>query len=146
LKNFFLYYASDLAFNKSRTKAIYRIGPHNIDVLSVLICGLLGDWWGDKIKTKNVGSIRFSIEQASSNSAYINHLTSLFHDWGYTSYIIPKLIKKSESINDKLIDKFNDRYNYRLTLFTFSSLSWIYDSFYVKIDNVTIKKVPFWIE
>jgi hypothetical protein len=112
----------------------------------VLICGLLGDWLGDKIKTKNGWSIRFNIEQGTSNSAYIHHLTYLFHDWGYTSYIVPKLIKKSESINDKRIDKLNDRYNYRLTLFTFSSLSWIYDSFYVKIDNVTIKKVLLWIE
>ncbi len=32
-----------LPFNKSRTKAIHRIGPHNIDALSRIICGLLGD-------------------------------------------------------------------------------------------------------
>ena len=33
-----------LPFNRSRTKAILRVGPHNLDVLSVLVCGLLGDW------------------------------------------------------------------------------------------------------
>ena len=38
------------AFSKSRTKAQSRIGLHNMDVLSVLICGMLGDWWGDNIK------------------------------------------------------------------------------------------------
>jgi hypothetical protein len=32
-----------LPFNKSRTRAIHRIGPHNIDALSIIICGLLGD-------------------------------------------------------------------------------------------------------
>jgi hypothetical protein len=32
-----------LPFNKSRTKALHRIGPHNIDVLSIIFCGLLGD-------------------------------------------------------------------------------------------------------
>jgi hypothetical protein len=32
-----------LPFNKTRTKAIKRIGPHNINVLSIIICGLLGD-------------------------------------------------------------------------------------------------------
>ncbi|KAF2135175.1 uncharacterized protein K452DRAFT_293425 [Aplosporella prunicola CBS 121167] len=32
-----------LPFNKSRTIAIRRIGPHNIDVLSIIICGMLGD-------------------------------------------------------------------------------------------------------
>jgi hypothetical protein len=32
-----------IPFNKSRTKALYRIGPHNIDILSIIICGMLGD-------------------------------------------------------------------------------------------------------
>ena len=40
----------DLLFNKPRIKAIYRIGPHDKEVLSILICGMLGDWWSDKIK------------------------------------------------------------------------------------------------
>jgi hypothetical protein len=31
------------SFSKSRTKALYRIGPHNKDVLSIIICGMLGD-------------------------------------------------------------------------------------------------------
>ena len=31
------------SFSKARTKALYRIGPHNIDVLSIIICGMLGD-------------------------------------------------------------------------------------------------------
>jgi hypothetical protein len=30
-------------FSKARTKALYRIGPHNEDVLSIIICGMLGD-------------------------------------------------------------------------------------------------------
>jgi len=50
------------AFSKSRTKAQYRIGPLNMDVLSVLICGMLGDLWGDKINNSNVYSVRFNIE------------------------------------------------------------------------------------
>jgi hypothetical protein len=32
-----------LPFNKTRTKAVLRIGPHNIDILSIIICGMLGD-------------------------------------------------------------------------------------------------------
>ena len=42
---------SILPFNKSRTRAFLRIGPHNIDVLSIIICGLLGDLWGNKRHT-----------------------------------------------------------------------------------------------
>jgi len=34
---------SNLPFSNSRTKAIYRIGPHNIEILSVLICERVGD-------------------------------------------------------------------------------------------------------
>ena len=36
--------SSILPFNKGRTRAIHRIGPHNQDVLSIIICGMLGDW------------------------------------------------------------------------------------------------------
>jgi hypothetical protein len=35
--------ANILPFNKSRTRAIKRIGPHNINEISIIICGLLGD-------------------------------------------------------------------------------------------------------
>jgi hypothetical protein len=34
---------SSSSFSKSRTKALYRIGPHNKYVLSIIICGMLGD-------------------------------------------------------------------------------------------------------
>ena len=137
---------SNLPFNKARTRALHRIGPHNIDILSVLICGMLGDWWGNDLKSQNSRSVRFNVEQGIKNSAYIHHLTDLFHNWGYTSFVIPKLIKKSESKDDIRLDKSVVRFNYRLTLFTFSSLTWIYDSFYVKRNENVIKKVPKWIE
>jgi hypothetical protein len=35
--------ANFLPFIRNRTRAIKRIGPHNIDFLSIIICGLLGD-------------------------------------------------------------------------------------------------------
>ena len=141
-----LYVIPNLFFIKSRTKAICRIGPHNIDILSVLICGLLGDWWGNKLNTLSGSSVRFMIEQSVSNSAYIHHLTNLFFNWGYSSYLVPKLIKKNEGENDKGLNKSIIRFNYRLTLFTFSSLMWIYESFYIKVNGKVIKKVPSWIE
>jgi len=97
IKNLNLYLIGDLPFSKAITKAIYRIGPHNIDILSVLVCGMLGDWWGDKLNNRFGFSVRFSVEQAVSHSAYINHLTQLFNNWGYSSYIVPKLIKKYDN-------------------------------------------------
>ncbi len=146
IKYKYSYFLNNFSFNKSRIKAIYRIGPHNIDVLSVLICSMLGDAWGDKLNNQSRYSVRFNIEQGINNSAYIHHLTNLFNNWGYCSYIVPKLVKKSEGINDKRLDKSIIRFNYRLTLFTFSSLIWIYDSFYTKVNGKLTKKVPVWIE
>ena len=140
IRYFLLYF--DLSFNKARTKAIYRRGPHNIDVLSVLICGMLGDCWGHKLNNQSGYSVRFSIEQGINNSAYIHHLTNLFNIWGYSSYIVLKLVKKSESFDNKS----KNRFNYRLTLYTFSSLVWIYDSFYHDINGVMVKRIPYWIE
>src|ERR1700751_5746580 len=78
IKNIF--FISNLSFNKSRIRAVYRIGPHNIDVLSVLICGMLGDWWGDKLNNQNSSSVRFHVEQSINNVAYIHHLTNMFNN------------------------------------------------------------------
>jgi hypothetical protein len=65
---------------------------------------------------------------------------------GYCSSLIPKLVKKSEKVNDRRKDKNITRFNYRLTLFTFTSFHWIFKSFYYKKNGVTIKRIPEWIE
>lgn len=126
-------------FTKSRTKALHRIGPHDKEVLSIIICGMLGDWWADEIKGQISPSVRFNIEQGISNTAYIHSLTLYFHKLGYCSNITPILVKK----NDK--EKIEERFNYKLTLFSFTSLFWIYDSFYNKVDGRKTKVIPNWI-
>lgn len=134
-----------LPFNRARTRALLRVGPHNQEVLTVLICGLLGDWWADEIKNQISPSVRFNIEQGITNSAYIHSLNIFFFKLGYCSNITPKLVKKSEGPTDKRLDTSVTRFNYRLTLFTFTSFHWIYTGFYHKVDGVTVKKVPEWI-
>jgi len=134
-----------LPFNKSRTRAIHRIGPHNIDALSLIICGMLGDWWGNKIKGQQMDSVRFSIEQGVKNSAYIHDLTIILHELGYCSNVTPKLVVKSEASVDKRSDPTSTRYNYRLTTYSFTNLLWIYNSFYHEVDGVMTKKIPEWI-
>jgi len=135
-----------LPFNQNRTKAIHRIGPHNIDILSIIICGMLGDWWGNKLKGKQMDSVRFCIEQGVKNSAYIHHLNIVLYNLGYCSTVTPKLIVKSEAKMDKRLDPTLVRYNYRLTTFSFTSLLWIYNSFYHEVNGVMTKKIPDWIE
>ena len=132
-------YGSILPFNKSRTKALVRIGPHNKNILDIIICGMLGDFWADKIPGKQLNSIRFNIEQGINNSAYIHHLALSVYELGYSARPIPKLVEKSGSTIIK-------RFNYRLTFLTFTSFLWIYDSFYKSVDGVRFKCVPLWID
>lgn len=106
---------------------------------------MLADWWGNKIKGQQMDSVRFSIEQGIINSAYIHHLNILLHELGYCSYITPKLVVKSESIVDKRLDPTSTCYNYRLTTYSFTSLLWVYDSFYHKVNGKMKKKIPEWI-
>lgn len=63
-------------------------------------------------------------------------------EYGYCSSFVPKLVKKSEGMDDKRIDKSVKIFNYRLTLFTFTNLHWIYEGFYRKVNGVTVKRVP----
>jgi LAGLIDADG DNA endonuclease family/Cytochrome b/b6/petB len=146
-----------LPINKSRTKAINRIGPHNKEILDIIISGMLGDFWADKIPGNHLNSVRFNIEQSISNTAYIHYLSLFFYKLGYCSRPVPTLIVKSPAaldayhINkggllttegDSRVEK---RFNYKLTLFTFSSFTWIFDSFYITVKGKTIKTVPVYI-
>lgn len=131
-------------FSKSRTKALHRIGPHNKDVLCIIVCGMLGDWWGDKIKGQISPSVRFNIEQGINNAAYIHNLTLYFNKMGYCSNVTPTLVKKYHKYN--IGERSEEIFNYRLSLHTFSSLMWIFDSFYIQENNVIKKVVPSWIE
>lgn len=177
-----------LPINKPRTKAILRIGPHNKEVLDVIICGMLGDFWADQSPGKLLKSTRFQIEQSISNAAYIHYLNLYFYNLGYCARPIPTLIKKADFNNSAFLSKHSEefsvianaesksrnesycllfnkekemekaeslnknkyaenRFNYRLTLFSFTSFNWIYDSFYThsspsSTKSKVIKKVP----
>jgi|SRR5882672_12361525 len=133
-----------LPINKSRTKALNRIGPHNKKALDIIISGMLGEFRADKIPGKSLNSIRFNIEQSISNTAYIHYLTLLFYKLGYCSRPVPSLIIKSLALSSTDI-KIENRFNYKVSLFTFTSFNWIYDSFYKTANCKTIKIVPNYI-
>ena len=48
-----------------------RIGPHNIDSLSILFGSLLGDTHGQLRKIQENESVRFLFEQSSKNVEYL---------------------------------------------------------------------------
>lgn len=134
-----------LPFSKPRTKALIRIGPHDKQVLDIIICGMLGDFWADKIPGKQLNSIRFNLEQSISNSAYIHHINYLFYNLGYCAQPTPILIKKYDKPTNPEWESRNNRFNYKLSLFTFTSFVWIYDSYYIDMKGENRKCVPYFI-
>ena len=69
-------------------------------------------------------------------------LPYISHKLGYCSNITPHLVKKSDKDSARELE---DRFNYRLTLYTFTSLLWIYHSFYKHVNGKRIKVIPSWI-
>ena len=56
-----------------------RIGPHNIDILSILFGSMLGDSYGER---RNV-STSFVLQQEDSNVSYIMWFHKLLASLGY---------------------------------------------------------------
>jgi len=135
-----LSFMSIASFSSPKTPAIKRIGPHNKEVLSQIICGLLGDWWGNRIPSKGAFSYRFEIDQEGRISPYLNYLANWFYERGYCASSITKRYTR--------IDKGKTRHIRRLSLFTFYSFNWIYKGFYYidPITNIRVKRVPVWIK
>ena len=125
-----------LPFSSLRVKSIKRIGPHNYDILSLVIGSLLGD--GSMEKCSN-GS-RFVYYQAKINGEYLLWLHNVISSLGYAKKELPKLYSRKGSV---LADIDEIRYYYRFRTFTFSSFDWIYDSFY---PNRSRKVIPNFID
>ena len=123
-------------YTTGRIPSTKRIGPHNYDVLCLLIGSLLGDGHMEK---DAIGS-RFCFYQKGEHIEYILWLHQFLFKRGYCKEDIPK-------IHSRIIDgKVN--YYCRFRTYTFSSFNWIYDSFYpiVKSELKGKKVIPVWIE
>lgn len=107
----------------TRCRAINRIGPHNIDIISVIFGLLLGDSYANN---KSGEGVRISIKQSSIHKDYLFSLYEFFFNRGYCSNLEPR--KYTRTINN-----FNKiYYGFEFNTFTFRSLGWIYNSFYKK--------------
>lgn len=109
-----------LPFSSEKVPSTKRIGPHNYEVLCILIGSLLGD--GHMEKDGN-GS-RFCFYQKGEHIDYVLWLHSILFKHGYCKENIPQI--QSRMINGKL------SYSCRFRTFTYSSFNWIYEGFYSK--------------
>ena len=102
-----------------------RIGPHNIDIISVLVGNQQGDGYGEL----RSGSPRFSIHMGSPNMEYLYWLHRFYSERGYCSAIVPTF--KIQIGKGSILYR-----SARFHTYTFSSLLWLYELFY--IDKVKI--------
>jgi ubiquinol-cytochrome c reductase cytochrome b subunit len=113
----------------NRLKGIYRIGPHNKEIISVIFGSLLGNGHGEK-RLLGLGT-RFSFYQEASHVNYLMFLHKLFSELGYCNFKLPV-------ITTRLGSKGKIRKVARFSTWTYTSFNWIYELWY---DN-KIKYVP----
>lgn len=108
--------------NLSRIRADRRIGPHNKIVLDIIFGSLLGDGHAEHRIIGN--GTRVTFYQEGVHVSYLLWLHSLFSKLGYCSSNVPKIQTRlgSKGIVRKII---------RFRTWTFSSLNWIHDLWYI---------------
>jgi ubiquinol-cytochrome c reductase cytochrome b subunit len=114
---------------KIRLKGEYRIGPHNENIISIIIGSLLGDAHAEK-RLKGVGT-RISFHQESTHIEYILWLHKIFADLNYCNPKIP-VVNKRLGYEGKI------RKTVRFSTWTYTSFNWIHDMFYIN----NVKCVP----
>jgi hypothetical protein len=102
-------------------RAKNRIGPHNIDILSVIFGSLLGNAYANK---RSIDGIRICYRQSIIHEKYLNWLYLFFLEKGYVSNLKPRKYKR--------IIKEKTYFGYEFNTFTFKSFNWIHNSFYLK--------------
>lgn len=112
---------------KPHTRALRRIGPHNYDVLSLIMGSMLGDSHAER----HGNGTRIRLQQESTNVEYLRWFHKFLASRGYCSTTKPKLHIRTEK-GGKV------RHYYQIRTWTFSSFNWIYETFYPK----GIKVVP----
>jgi len=111
----------------TKIRTINRIGPHNSDVISLLVGCLLGDAYGVKSKSKIQGT-SFRFAQSARHKDYLFFLYDFLFTRGYCTDSGPRQYQRI-LINASNVKK--THYGYEFDTFTFSSLNWLYDLFYV---------------
>jgi ubiquinol-cytochrome c reductase cytochrome b subunit len=114
-----------------------RIGPHNIDIISIIIGSLMGDTHLEK-RINGIGT-RVKYLQSNKNVEYLMWFHSYFSNRGYCSLQIPKLHKRIKRYGEVF-------FHYRINSYTFSSLNWMHDMFYTLLENKYVKTIPYNIE
>lgn len=108
-------------YHISNIRAVNRIGPHNEDIISVIIGSLLGDAYANK---RSGEGVRICYRQSIKHKEYLFWLYTFFYNRGYTSNLQPRQYTRTIQNKEKVY------YGYEFNTFTFSSFNWIHKMFY----------------
>jgi hypothetical protein len=118
-------------FSKPRTRATQRIGPHSLNIFSLLIGSLLGEASADK----HGEGTRICFQQEHSNNAYLLWFHKQIAAQGYCNIVTPNIqTRLGKGGKMRKLSRFNT--------FAFASFNWIEEAFYIKIEYHRIKIVP----
>lgn len=109
-------------YHISNIRAINRIGPHNQDVLSVIIGSVLGDAY---VNNRSGEGVRICYRQSIKHKEYLLWLYTFFYNRGYVSNLQPRQYSRTIKIKEGKV-----YLGYEFNTFTFRSLGWIHKTFY----------------
>nr|YP_010833287.1 LAGLIDADG endonuclease [Agaricus bitorquis]WFG54034.1 LAGLIDADG endonuclease [Agaricus bitorquis] len=113
--------SSILPFSKPKISSLKRIGPHNFDILNIIIGSLLGD---GSMERDGSGS-RFAFYVATKNGPYLLWIHQQISSLGYAKPQIP-IVQTRKGKDREFV------YFFRFRTFTYSSFNWILEAFYPK--------------
>lgn len=118
-----------------RLRSDLRIGPHNIDILSIIIGSVLGDTHLGKNKRGKGTRIEFA--QSNKNVEYLMWFHNYLSVRGYCNARRPEL-KKNIGKNGEIY------YYYKINSYTYTSFNWLHDMFYSfnLLQNKWVKVIP----
>lgn len=105
----------------TRLKGIYRVGPHNKDVLCIIFGSLLGDAHAEKRQQGN--GTRVTFYQEHSHVEYMFYLHNLLSNLGYCK-------PKQPTVGTRLGIKGKVRKTVRFATWAYTSFNWIHDLWY----------------
>ena len=106
----------------TNVRAINRKGPHNSDILEVIIGSILGKATANNITGEGV---RICYRQSIRHKEYLFFLYKFFYNRGYTSNLQPR--QYTRTIRSK---EGTEYCGYEFNTFTFRSFNWIHRMFY----------------
>jgi hypothetical protein len=112
--------------------SLKRVGPHNIDIISLIVGSVLGDSHLEK-RAGGIGT-RVIFEQSNKNVEYLMWLHQFLSERGYCNPEKPKLFKRIKQKNEVF-------FHYRFNSYTFYSFNWIYDMFYLSKPNQEVANI-----